>query len=477
VCAPNRHALIMGMYPTATGGTHMRTWNRSSAADEKAKAAMEGVPLYEATPPPEAKCFSEYLRREEYFCTNNVKTDYQFHPPKSAWNVNDRQAHWRQRPDESKPFFSIFNFTVTHESGTFEKRSPEVTDPSKITLPPYYPDTPLVRRDVARHFDNVAKLDQQVGKVLRELEEDGLSENTIVFFFSDHGDGLPRAKRWVYDSGIHVPLIVRWPNKKEAGTTSSELVSFVDMAPTVLSVAGLKVPEHMHGKAFLGEQKQPSRKYIYAVRDRMDSVPETIRAVRDSRFKYIKNYRQDLPYFGHLPYRNRAAVSREIIRLTKENALGDSCWQLTSQTKPAEEFYDCQADPHEIDNLIDDPKHKTKIAELRNAHAQWEADYVDLGLMPEKEITKKLWPPHGQQPITSSPSISATKKGDDHYLVNIACDTEGASIVYRYGDDKRWKLYTGPFESPKDSEITAEAHRIGFKPSPFTQFSASTPSP
>lgn len=464
VCAPNRHALIMGMYPTSTGAMAMRTWKRTSALADITDPDLLAIPTYEATPPPEARCFPEYLRSAGYYCTNNSKTDYQFRPPVSAWDDSSSSAHWRNRP-EGVPFFSVFNFTVTHESGTFEGRSPPVADPETVTLPPYYPDTPVVRRDLARHYDNIAVMDRLVGGVLKQLEDDGLAESTVVFFFSDHGDGLPRAKRWIYDSGLRVPLLVRFPDGREAGTTRGELVSFVDMAPTVLSVAGVPVPAHMQGQPFLGEQGAEPRRYVYAARDRMDPAFETIRAVRDARFKYVRNYRPDLPYFGFIPYRDRAGVMKEILRLTAESTLGPKSWQLYSRTKPLEELYDTDADPWEIRNLASDPAHFEKLAELRQAHLEWTRETGDLGHIPEEELIRHLWPPDGVQPTTADPSITSTAGEGGQRRVSIRCESPGASVVYRLAPEGRWTLYVRPFEVQAGTTVWSLANRLGWKQS------------
>jgi len=465
VCACNRHTLIMGMYPVSTGAMAMRTWTRTGALDSITDPALLAIPTYEATPPPEAKCFTEYLRAAGYYCTNSVKTDYQFRPPITAWDENGKQAHWRNRPDPETPFFAVFNYTVTHESGTFKQRSPIVTDPASVTLPPYYPDTPIVRRDVARHYDNIAALDKQVAKKLAELEEDGLADKTIVFFFTDHGDGLPRMKRWVYDSGILVPMIVRFPDGKNQGTTDGQLISFVDFAPTVLSLAGIEIPPHMQGQAWLGPKKSAPRKYIYAARDRMDPAPETIRAVRDKRFKYVRNYRPDLPYMGYIPYRNRAGVMQEILRLTKEQKLGPDQWQLWSKKKPLEELYDTETDPHEIHNLASDPQYFEKLAELRDAHLRWTREVNDLGHMPETELIKVLWPPDGIQPTTATPTSSIHATADGRQEVTLACASNGASIAYRINKQGRWLLYHEPVVIPSQCEISVQAIRLGWKPS------------
>jgi N-sulfoglucosamine sulfohydrolase len=463
VCAPNRHALILGMYPTSTGAMAMRTWKRTAALDQITDPELLAIPTYEATPPPEARCFPEYLRAVGYFCTNNAKTDYQFRDPVSAWDESGRDAHWRHRPRAETPFFSVFNLTVTHESGTFEPRSPAVTDPDRVELPPYYPDTPIVRRDLARHYDNIAAMDALVGRVLDELGEDGLVDSTVVFFFSDHGDGLPRMKRWVYDSGIHVPLLVRFPGGEGAGTTNGELVSFVDFAPTVLSLAGVPVPAHMQGRAFLGAQRAEPRRYVYAARDRMDPAPETIRAVRDARYKYVRNYRPDLPYVGFIPYRDRAGIMQEIHRLAAAGALGDDQWQLWALKKPLEELYDAEADPHEIHNLASDPRHLEKLAELRQAHLEWTERTGDLGHIPETELIRRLWPPDGVQPTTAPPAIESEAGEEGQRRVRIRCDSPGASIVYRLTEEGRWLLYTGSFEAPPGTTVWSQANRLGWK--------------
>jgi arylsulfatase A-like enzyme len=460
VCAPNRHALILGMYPTSTGAGAMRTWKRTSALHMIKDPELLAIPTYEATPPPEAKCFTEYLRAAGYYCANNVKTDYQFRDPITAWDDSSRQAHWRNRPDPAMPFFAVFNNTTTHESGTFKPRSPRVVDPAKIEVPPYYPDTPTVREDLARHFDNITAMDKWAGQMMQELADDGLLEKTIVFFFSDHGDGVPRAKRWVYDSGIRVPLIVRWPDKAGAGTVCEELVSFVDFAPTALSLAGLPIPKHMEGQAFLGGQRSAPRKYVYAFRDRMDPAPETLRAVRDNRFKYIRNYRPDLPYIGFIPYRNQAAMMQELLQSIESGNLGRDQWQFWAKEKPLEELYDTAADPHEIHNLAGDPRYFARLAELRDAHEAWKARFGDLGLIPESELIKKLWPPDGKQPTTADPVIRK-----DGRQVTIACDTPGASIAYRLDGAGRWLLYNAPFPLSRAKTVDAQAIRLGWKKS------------
>ena len=471
VCAPNRHTLILGMYPTSNGAMAMRTWKRTAALDQITDPKLLAIPTYEATPPPQAHCFTQYLRASGYYCSNNVKTDYQFRDPITAWDESSDKAHWRNRPTPETPFFAVFNYTVTHESGTFKQRSPLVVDPSQVTLPPYYPDTPALRSDLARHYDNIAVLDQQVNGLLKQLRDDKLLDNTIIFFFSDHGDGLPRMKRWVYDSGIQVPLLIRYPNKARSGTTNEELVSFVDFAPSVLSLAGIPVPKHMQGQAFLGSQKTAPRKYIYAARDRMDPAPETIRAVRDKRFKYVRNYRPDLPYIGFIPYRDRAAGMKSLLPLIEDQKLGPDQWQFSGLKKPLEELYDTQTDPHEIHNLASNPRYLEKLAELRSAHLTWTEETRDLGHLEETELIKRLWPPAGEQPTTATPTVSwekSRRKGNPA-TISIHCATESASIAYRLSKSSRWLLYSKPFSLTGPTTISTTAIRLGWKPSPTVE--------
>ncbi len=464
VCSPNRHTIITGMYPTSTGAMAMRTWKRTAALDKITDPELLNIPVYEATPPAGVKCFSEYLRAAGHYCTNNYKTDYQFRAPVTAWDENSKEAHWRNRPDKNMPFFAVFNNEVTHESGTFQRRSPRVTDLSKIKVPPYYPDIPEVREDMARHFDNIYAMDQWVGEMLDQLEADGLTDKTIIFFYSDHGDGLPRSKRWVYDSGIKVPLLIRWPDGKGAATVNDELVSFIDFAPTTLSLAGLTIPDYMQGQVFLGEAKVEPRQYIYAFRDRMDPAPETIRSVRDKRYQYVRNYRPDLPYIAFIPYRDRAQMMQEILKLKKEGKLGPDQWQFWAEKKPLEELYDTQQDPYEIHNLASEPEYFVKLAELRKAHENFVAKYGDLGMMPESELIEYLWPPDGEQPTTEPPVIAV--KDNNLYIQS---KTEGASIAYRFAADEPWQLYVEPLALRKQQKVEALAIRIGWKESKKVQ--------
>jgi len=457
VCAPNRSGIITCMYPTSIGSMHMRTKNELLNIN------------YETVPPPYVKCFPEYLRAAGYYCTNRSKTDYQFSPPITAWDRNgENHNDWEGRA-AGQPFFCVINLTVTHESRIrVPLEKDPIIDPNSVTLPPYYPDTPLVRRDWARYLDNIETMDAQVGEILERLERDGLARNTVVFFWSDHGRGLPRAKRWIYDSGIHIPLIVRWPGVIKPGTVSDELVSSIDLGPTVLSIAGIQVPSYMQGRPFLGEQKATPRQYIFAARDRMDETYDMIRCVRDKRYKYIRNFQPEKPYAQHIRYMDLMPTMQQWRRLAAEGKLQGPQKLFFSEHKPVEELYDTRVDPHEINNLADDPEYKDILERMRKALEEWMEEINDLGTVPERELIERMWP-GGKQPVTAEPVISpagGTFRGS--VKVEITCPTEGASIAYttQEGENPHWLLYTGELKLARSTKLRARAIRIGYAESP-----------
>lgn len=457
VCAPSRSGIITAMYPPSIGTHHMR---------------CKGVP------PEYVKCFTEYLRAAGYYCCNNVKTDYNFDTPITAWDESSRQAHWRNCPPDM-PFFCVINLTITHESQIrlpdrrFWQRTAaldpeERHDPDKAILPPYYPDTPLVRRDWARYHDLITAMDKQVGEILRQLEEDGLADETVVFFWSDHGRGLPRAKRWIYDSGIHVPLIVRWPGKIQPGTVDDRLISFIDLGPTVLSIAGVPVPEHMQGRPFLGAQAGEPREYIFAHRDRMDETYDMIRAVRDRRFKYIRNFEPYRPYAQTIAYAEQMPTLQEMRRLHAAGLLRGARALFFRPTKPVEELYDTWNDPHEIHNLADDPAYRDVLVRMRGVLERWMVEIGDQGLIPEGQLWEQV-KPGGVTPQTATPVIDPPGGSFEKAVtVTLDCPTRGASIAYTFdppGGRVRWLLYTGPILVERSGVLRVRAIRYGYRES------------
>lgn len=472
VCAPARSSLITGEYATRIGSMQMRNGSRSGSAEP---GAYDDIPLYEAVPPAYVRCFPEHLRAAGYYCTNNSKKDYQFQDPVTVWDQSSGKAHWQNRA-EGQPFFAVFNHGGTHESQAFPKRDkrPQVVADADVPVPPIYPDTPAVRDAMARTYNNIAAMDQWVGEKMKELEDAGLLDNTVVIFFSDHGVGLPRGKRSCYDTGLRVPLIVRYPDGKRAGEREQRVVEFVDFGPSVLSLAGIKPDERLDGVPFLGEHAREDDGYAYAHADRFDSEYEQTRSISDGRFRYNRNLRTDVPYLLKVGYREQLPMTAELYALRETGPQRPEQWQIAAKTRPAEEFYDSKNDPWEVNNLIDDPKYAEQIAEMRSALAAWMKDTGDLGLiLPEsKMVAEKLWPPDGKQPTTPAAKIGeeiSQVNGGMIYRITLTCDEPGASIGYRLSTNNKhdgpWQVYTGPFETPGNVRfLEVQTHRIGHKP-------------
>ena len=384
VCAPSRTGIITGMMPTSLGADGMRS---------KAKV------------PPFAKGFPTWLRAAGYYCTNNVKTDYNLAGFEAGWNEVSKKAHWRNRQEPSQPFFAVFNIEITHESHAFadparfaketaELKPEERPDPNTLDVPPIYPDDPEIRRDQADYHELATVMDRRVGERLKELEADGLLENTIVCFWSDHGDGLPRGKRWLYDSGTRIPLVVAIPERFRVdgqgapGTTDDRLVSGLDFGPTVLNLAGVVRPDIMQGRPFLGANLPAPREYAYAARDRMDERYDLIRSVRDRRYLYIRNYTPWKPYSQPVVYGEQQDSMKDLRRLAAEEKLPPQCAWFATPAKPEEELYDCDADPWQRRNRIDDPVLAEVRDRLRREQEDWTFRTRDAHLLPEPMLVR-----------------------------------------------------------------------------------------
>ena len=391
VCSPARSCLITGVYATSLGTQRLRS-------EFPIPAAIKGFP--------------SYLRSAGYFTSNNVKTDYNVQDEQAlirdAWDRNGATAHWRQRKP-GQPFFSVFNLMTTHQSRSnvwpddqFEKevgsqlRSSERTRAADVVVPPYYPDTPLVRRTLARYYDCVAVMDRQVGRILAELKEDKLVDDTIVFFYSDHGMGLPRGKRLLHDSGMHVPLIIRCPEKYrhlapgEPGSISGQLVSFVDLPPTVLKLAGQEVPDYMQGRPFLGHNETPPRKYVYGARDRVDEACDVSRSIRDQRYLYIRNYMPHQSWMQPEWYSDQSLMRQQLTEHARTGKLTAGQLSYAANRKPIEELYDTQTDPHQIRNLADSAEYDSIKSQLRGKLREWLLKTRDLGFLSESDAWHRL---------------------------------------------------------------------------------------
>lgn len=386
VCAPCRSTIITGMYQNSIGTHHMRC---------------------NAKLPTWLKPFPVYLQDAGYYCTNNSKTDYQFSKPspKEIWDESSSKAHWKKR-EEGQPFFAVFNFTGCHESGIASEGkyesvtkdlSPEQRQNASAltTFPPYYPDTEITREDWKRNYELITAMDAWAGKLIQELKDAGEYENTIIFFWSDHGVGLPRAKRWLYDSGTRIPFIIRIPaqfrvdGQGAPGTIDGQLVNSTDFGPTALNLAGVSVPDYMQGQAFLGGNLPPEREYVYGARDRMDERYDIIRTVRGHRFRYIRNFEPLKPYYQYMNTPEKGATMMEIRQVEESGKpLPSAVALFSAERKPVEELYDLEKDPYEIDNLADDPAQKERLETFRKELAAWQNEVGDIGLMPESEIER-----------------------------------------------------------------------------------------
>jgi arylsulfatase A-like enzyme len=478
VCAPSRFSIITGMYPARLGAHNMRTGNHNNfkfpedVFHKTNKGILDtsgkNVPEYEVVTPSYVKAFTEYLRAENYYCVNDDKCDYQFNAPFTAWNDVFGGGTYKNAPKDA-PFFYVKNHYISHESRIWlRKDKPLTVNPEEVTIPAYYPDIPIVRNDIARKYSNIEALDKEVGQLLDQLEADGVLDNSIIFFWSDHGGNLLRQKRAVGNSGLHVPLLIRYPDGYRAGEIDDRLVSLMDLGPTVMSLLGIKPPQHLDGRAFAGKYEQAPRKLIFGSADRFDESTDMQRSVLDGRYVYVKNFMPELPLIYRNKYREQIPMNAKLIALNQEKKLKGDASYIFMDTKPLEEFYDLQNDPYEVNNLANDPNYATKIKGYRKALKDWQLEIEDKGFVPEHDLIEMFWP-EMKQPITQNVTFKKNNKG----TLKLNSLTEGASIGYQIGDDigtNHWNLYHKPLRIDTSQKILARAIRIGYKTSEITSY-------
>ena len=427
VCAPARNAIITGMYPSALGTLHMRSFSKEMKSSGRV--------------PDHIQMYPELLRAAGYYCTNNSKEDYNFDLKRNIWDESSKNAHWKNRPNSQTPFFSIFNLTMTHESCINNKEKHDRltqdlptalrTNPDMVAVPPYYPDTPTIRTLLARHYDNIATMDRKVASILKELDEAGELENTIVFFYSDHGTGLPRHKRWLFDTGVKVPLIVYIPEKfqslypSQPGDEVDQLVSFVDLAPTALHLAGAQIPSNMQGQAFLGKDLKTEREYVFIARGRMDERYDMQRGVRTKRYKYLRYYEPKKSFIQYMNTPEKGPLMTELRKAEKNGALSPEALQLVSLTKPKESLFDLHTDPLELNDLSNDPNQMNQLKRLREVHDQWMIKTKDVGLIPEPIM--RNWEEKSGQPIYDW----IRKQGDFYEILIQMSSSEDEDFLYK----------------------------------------------
>jgi len=384
VCATSRSALITAMHPSSIGTQHMRS---------------------RITLPDSIRPFPAALREAGYFCVNRGKEDFNFDTRPDTWDAKQwKQADWTRR-EEGQPFFAIYNFPDTHESRLWEGSQTKLVDqskltdrqrhdPDKVSPPKWLPDGERVRKEWARYQDLVSLMDDQyIGPLLEHLETSGVANDTIVFFFSDHGAPFPRAKQWITEAGTRVPLLIHFPEKwkhlapAQPGTVSDQLVSLMDFGPSVLSLAGLSIPDHFDGRPFLGPAAAPPRETLVFTRDRMDERIDFIRSVRDERFRYTRNFMQQVAAFPWLTYMEKLESSKTF-RDLQQTGEAERFESFLSKTKPVEELYDLESDPDEFTNLAKDPAHQETVARMRSTLAEWMLQTRDSGFLPEQQMMK-----------------------------------------------------------------------------------------
>ena len=372
VCAPARTAIISGVYPTSTGSEHMRSAVR--------------MPTF-------MRMYPQILREAGYYCTNNAKEDYNLEKPGKVWDESSARAHYRNRR-EGQPFFAVFNLGVTHESQIRKQPHTLTHDPAKVRVPAYHPDIPEVRQAWAQYHDKLTEMDAIAGKYLRELEEAGLAEDTIVFYYGDHGPGLPRNKRSACNSGLQVPLIVHIPEKFKhlapkdytPGGKTQRLVQFVDFGSTLLSLVGLKAPDWMQGRAFMGPHEAPPNEFLFGFRGRMDERMDMVRSVTDGRYVLVQNYLPHLPHGQRNAYMFETPMTRAWKQAYDAGKLNEHEASYWKAPRAREELYDLKADPDEVNNLAQSPLHMKVATRLRRAAADHMRATRDVGFLPEGEM-------------------------------------------------------------------------------------------
>ena len=471
VCACSRSALLTGKNQISIGSMHMRTSSGGS------------VP-YLAVPEAHIKAFPEILRKHGYFTFTNDKLDYQFSGifpgsgPFTIWNSEKDKFGWKNRKN-SEPFFGMINLIITHESGIFRGKMNSVdtqaiklmqqtrqmlyeapVKPENVIVPPFLPDTPEVRKDIARAYNNIYILDIEVKEIIDQLRKDNILDDTIIIFTSDHGDGLPRYKRELFDTGINVPFIILVPKKfsswQKPGEKIYDLVSFLDIAPTVLDLAGVSIPSYMDGKSIFGNEKN---EYIFAARDRLDSFKGKTRAVRNKDYKLIKNYSLGIVGAQKLSFRENLMSMKELRKMYENNELNE-IQKIWLELIPELQLYDLNNDPYEINNLAYDPNYKDKVLLLENVLEQWIEKNNFHGHLEEEDLIEVFWP-ENTQPQTTEPLYSL----EDGFLYLKNNDvSKNASIGFSY-DGKNWEVYSEPIEIKKNKKVYFKAVRYGWKES------------
>ena len=445
VCSPSRSSIITGMYPTNIGTQNMRSYKKTGDINPHTQ-----LPYYSPNSEVNFKFFTEYLRGQNYYCTNNTKEDYNMETSPLAWDESNKNAHWRNRQN-NQPFFSVFNFGITHESSLWNKEYKHFDyELNQINIPSIFPNSLEIKEDFLTNYKNIEKLDEQIGTIISQLKEENLYDNTIIFFFSDHGGPFPRYKRSIYDTGIQCPLYIKWVNSKSS-IHNEQLVSFVDFAPTMLDIIDFQGAHEFDGISFY---QKDSRLNVFAATDRFDMCYDKRRCVRDKHYKLIFNYDTTTSIYKNVEYRNQMQTIQVLDSL---NCIKSSNEYFTFWYQPKKseyEFYDIINDPFELNNLINDTSLVDEINALKTSLQKWmkECTYDSLS---ESQILDLMYPDQIIPLKSSEPIIEQIEQS-----IIIHPSINGASIGYKNSDDAIWE----PYEKGQLIKAIDVNHIIQFKP-------------
>jgi uncharacterized sulfatase len=378
------------------------------------------------------KLYPQYLRDAGYYCTNNSKTDYNVNEPGKVWDESSGKASWKNRA-EGQPFFAIFNSTKSHESQIRTRPHTQITKPSDVRVPAYHPDLPEVREDWAQYYDKVSEADADAGKRLAELTAAGLADDTIVFYYGDHGSGMPRSKRWPCNSGLHVPMVVYFPPKWEhlapkeykSGGMSNRMVSFVDLAPTVLSIAGVKPPEWMQGYAFAGPHQSEPQTFLYGERGRMDERMDLVRSITDGRYVYLRNYYPHVSQAQRVSYQFETPTTSVWHNQFLRGQTNDAQSIFWRTPKAVEELYDLKSDRDEVNNLANSKDHQAILQTMREAQAKHLLRTKDICFLPEMEMHTRS---SGSTPYEIARDVSKYSQEKIMAAAKTASDVEANAV-------------------------------------------------
>ena len=429
VCAPSRSSLITGMYPTTIGTQHMRAYKKSKKSGSL--NSHNSLPYYSAKPKKPIRFFTEYLRANGYYCSNNSKEDYNMTTSPLAWDKSSQKAHWRNR-NKNQPFFSVFNFNITHESNIWKnKNNYSKKDLKKILKTDFFPDNNEIKSDLLTNYKNIEKLDQEIGLIINQLKEDKLCDNTIIFFFSDHGGPFPRYKRSIYETGIRVPMIAKWINDT-IKRNQNQLISFIDFAPTILDAANIKEEFPFEGVSFFKKEK---REYVYAATDRFDEYTDKRRCVRSGNFKLIYNADTTTSIHKPLRYRKQMKMMQILDSLNQKNELNIYFSNWFSNEKERFELYEVSSDYYERNNLIKNPKYEQIYNTLRKNLFTWMKN-SDFGNMSEIDMLEHMFNASISIPKLNTPNLIESDAG---YLIE--SNNLNTSVGWRNKNETIWNVY------------------------------------